>query len=152
MAGSQGDGSCHKRFLLVVTQSSGIFTSGMILGISNFHGAGLIIKLDGTHTMRISFERTGGFAALTLKATLDSEALQPSQFRRLQTLLEQSHFFDLPLKLEGPVERPDRFHYRLTVENNNCVHTVQASEDAVPTEMRPLLDWLTAAARKGSRG
>jgi len=98
--------------------------------------------------MRILFERTGGFAGLKLKATLDAESLPPQQARRLRKLLEESRFFELPLRLEGPVSRPDRFKYRLTVENNNCIHTVQANEDAVPSEMRPLLDWLTATARQ----
>lgn len=98
--------------------------------------------------MRILFERTGGFAGLQLKATLDADTLPPPQARRLRRLLEESHFFELPLRLEGPASRPDRFQYRLTVESNNSIHTVHASEDTVPAEMRPLLDWLTAAARQ----
>ena len=98
--------------------------------------------------MRILFERTGGFAGLRLKAALDEETLPSAQARRLRKLLEESHFFDLPLRLEALTARPDRFQYRLTVENDNCIHTVQASEDAVPPEMRPLLDWLTATARQ----
>jgi hypothetical protein len=98
--------------------------------------------------MRILFERTGGFAGLNLKASLDAESLPPHQARRLRKLLQGSRFFDQPLRLEARVSRPDRFQYRLTVESNNCVHTVQASEDAIPAEMRPLLDWLTATARQ----
>jgi hypothetical protein len=98
--------------------------------------------------MRIFFERTGGFAGLKLKASLDAASLTPQQARRLRKLLEQSRFFELPLRLEASVSRPDRFRYRLTVESNNCVHTVQAAEDAIPPEMRPLLDWLTATARQ----
>ncbi len=98
--------------------------------------------------MHILFERTGGFAGLTLKASLDAEALPPQQARRLRKLLQESRFFELPLRLDTSVPRPDRFQYRLTIENNNCVHTVQASEDAMPPEMRPLLDWLTATARQ----
>ena len=98
--------------------------------------------------MRIHFERSGGFAGLKLKAALDADALPPRQSRLLHKLLAESRFFDLPLRLETGVSRPDRFHYKLTVENANCVHTMQASEDSIPPEMRPLLDWLTAAARK----
>ena len=98
--------------------------------------------------MRILFERTGGFAGLKLKAAVDAETLPPPQARRLQKLLADSHFFELPLRLGDPAARPDRFQYRLTVESSNCIHTVQANEDAVPSEMRPLLDWLTAAARQ----
>ncbi len=98
--------------------------------------------------MRIHFERTGGFAGLKLKASLNADSLTPQQERRLRKLLQESRFFELPLRMDAPVARPDRFQYRLTVENENCVHTVQANEDAVPPEMRPLLDWLTATARQ----
>jgi hypothetical protein len=97
--------------------------------------------------MRIVFERTGGFAGLKLKASFDDATLPPGQARRLRRLLDESRFFELPLRIESPTRRPDRFQYRLTVEKENCVHTVQAGEDAVPATMRPLLEWLTAASR-----
>ena len=102
----------------------------------------------GFVAMHILFERTGGFAGLKLQASLDAESLPPQQARRFRKLLQQSRFFELPLRLDAPLPRPDRLQYRLTIENNNCVHTVHASEDAIPPEMRPLLDWLTAAARR----
>jgi hypothetical protein len=98
--------------------------------------------------MRILFERSGGFAGMKLKASLDVESLPPQQLRRLRQLLDQSRFFELPLRLDSPDSRPDRFQYRVTVENNNCIRTVQASEDALPPEMFPLVEWLTAAARR----
>jgi hypothetical protein len=97
--------------------------------------------------MRIVFERTGGFAGMKLRAALDDASLPPREARRLRRLLEESHFFELPLRIESPGARPDRFQYRLTVEKENCVHTVQANEDAVPPAMRPLLEWLTAVSR-----
>ena len=98
--------------------------------------------------MRIVFERTGGFAGMRLKASLEEGSLAPREVRRLHKLLRESRFFELPLRMEAPVSRPDRFQYRLTVEKDNCIHTVQASEDAIPPEMRPLVEWLTAAARQ----
>lgn len=100
--------------------------------------------------MRITFERTGGFAGLTLKASLNDETLPRQEARRLRKLLTDSRFFELPLRLEAQGARPDGFQYRLTVENSNCLHTVQAQEDAVPPQMRPLLEWLTATARRQS--
>jgi hypothetical protein len=100
--------------------------------------------------MRIIFERTGGFAGMKLKASLDDESMPPQEAGRLRKLLADSRFFELPLRMEAADSHPDRFQYRLTVEDSNCVHTVQACEDAVPPQMRPLLDWLTAAARRQS--
>ena len=98
--------------------------------------------------MRILFERTGGFAGLKLRAALEEKSLSPRELRRLHKLLEKSRFFTLPLRMESPGASPDRFQYRLTVEDRNCSHTVQASEDAIPPEMRPLVEWLTTTARQ----
>jgi hypothetical protein len=98
--------------------------------------------------MRIVFERTGGFAGMKLEAAVDEASLTPRQVQRLHRLLDESRFFELPALLEAQVRRPDHFQYRLTVENEYGVRTVQASEDAIPPKMRPLLDWLLAAARR----
>jgi hypothetical protein len=98
--------------------------------------------------MRIVFERTGGFAGLKLKTSLDESTLPPKDARRLHRLLDKSRFFELPLRIEPANLRPDRFQYRLTVEKDNCIHTVRTSEDAIPRELRPLVEWLTDAARQ----
>jgi hypothetical protein len=97
--------------------------------------------------MRILFERTGGFAGRKLKATFEEASLLPRQARRLRELLAESRFFELPMSIDLPGSRPDRFQYRLTVENDNLTHTVQAAEEAAPPALRALLDWLTAEAR-----
>ena len=92
----------------------------------------------------IRFERTGGFAGLSQRATLDSESLTPEQ---LEETLEHSRFFELPVKLEARAPGADRFQYLLTVEDKGRVHTVRAGDAAVPDSLRPLLDWLGADAR-----
>jgi hypothetical protein len=93
--------------------------------------------------MRILFERTGGIAGRKIQGSLDSSALPEPQARRLAELLEQAHFFDLPLRLESPSSGADRFNYKVTVETDLGSHTVIASEAAVPAELRLLLDWLS---------
>jgi len=98
--------------------------------------------------MRVILERTGGFAGIKLRTSLDSESLTESQARCLRELVEKSRFFDLPLELHAPNSGADRFQYRVTVESEKGSHTVVASETAVPPEMRPLLDWLVQRARR----
>ncbi len=97
--------------------------------------------------MRVSFERTGGFAGMKLQRVIDSKDLLPADAKRLVALLNQSHFFELPPELKCASSGVDRFHYRLTVEDDERVRTVEASEASVPDEMRPLIDWLTRLSR-----
>ena len=97
--------------------------------------------------MRISFERTGGFAGMKLKATVDSNLLSPAEANRLQKLVHKSRFYDLPFELKARSQGTDRFHYTLTIESDQGTHTVEASEEAIPADMRPLLDWLIRFCR-----
>jgi hypothetical protein len=97
--------------------------------------------------MRIFFERTGGLAGIKLKGTLDSSTLPLREAHRLQRLLKQSGFFDLPPILESEKPGADRFNYRVTVETEEEKHTVEAAEAAIPGPMRPFLDFLTRSVK-----
>ncbi len=97
--------------------------------------------------MRISFERTGGLAGMKLQRVIDSKDLLPADAKRLAALLKRSRFFDLPPELECASPGMDRFHYRLTVENDEGTRTVEASDASIPDEMRPLIDWLSCLSR-----
>ena len=97
--------------------------------------------------MRIFFQGTGGFAGRKLEGSLDSATLSFAQARRLKDLLEESGFFDLPPVLRSGIAGADRFSYRVTVETDEGVHTVEAAEEAIPAPMRPFLDFLTHSVR-----
>ena len=107
-------------------------------------------KEDGAKgTMRIQFERSGGFAGIRLTTSVDSAALPDDDARRLREMVDGAGFFELPPVIGKPA--PDRFQYRLTVEDGKRRHTVEVNEAAVPPSLRPLIDWLTSAARKGGK-
>jgi hypothetical protein len=93
--------------------------------------------------MRIFFERTGGLAGIKLRSSLDSSTLPPREARRLQQLLKQSGFFNLPPILQSEKSGADLFSYKVTVETEERKHTVEATEAAIPGTMRPFLDFLT---------
>jgi hypothetical protein len=97
--------------------------------------------------MRIFFERTGGFAGIKIKTSLDSSTLPPREARRLQRLLKQSGFFNLPPVLESGEPGADRFSYKVTIETEGRKHTVEAAEAAVPGTMRPFLDFLARSIK-----
>ncbi|MBP5973076.1 hypothetical protein HW132_10100 [Brasilonema sp. CT11] len=92
--------------------------------------------------MRISFERTGGFAGISTKKTVDTASIPANEADQLPSLLEAADFFNLPEKITASTTQPDRFQYKLTVEDKGKQHTVTVSEAALPGTLRPLIEWL----------
>ncbi len=101
---------------------------------------------------RVQFERSGGFAGLRLGLDLSTDSLSAAETEELERLVQAARFFELPAEIGGPAEGADQFVYRLTVESTDRSHTVEVGESAVPETLRPLIDWLTAAARKWRGG
>jgi hypothetical protein len=98
--------------------------------------------------MRIDFERTGGFAGVRLTATIDSDTLSPEEADNVREMVDAANFFNLPPKIAAREQGVDRFQYRVTVESEGRRHSVDIQEAAIPPPVRPLLQWLSAAARK----
>ena len=101
--------------------------------------------------MRISFERTGGIAGMRLATTIDSDNLSAEEAGKLQGLIEAANFFDQPATSHGPVPGADRFQYKIAVQAEDRCHTIQVNDAALPAVLRPLVQWLTNAARKPPR-
>lgn len=98
--------------------------------------------------MRMTFERTGGFAGITLTKVFDTADLPENEANQLRQLVDAANFFRLPKTITSNSKQPDRFQYQLKVEDNGKQHTVEVSEQAAPGTLRPLLDWLMTAARR----
>ena len=92
--------------------------------------------------MRISIERTGGFAGMINTKTVDSADLPEHEANQLPQLVEAANFYNLPPDISVPPNQPDRFEYTLTVEQEDRKHTVKVSEAAVPGNLKPLVEWL----------
>ena len=96
--------------------------------------------------MRVKLERSGGFANVRRTVTVDEEALAPERAQELRRLVDHADLATFPEDPTPVAGRPDRFVYRLTVEDEGGARAVTVGEDAVSTEMRRLLEWLQATA------
>lgn len=103
------------------------------------------------HALKIKLERSGGFAGMTMRFSLEDRDLPEEEAQRLRQMLQQARFFELPPSLRATSPQPDRFTYRLTVSSDEKEHTVELSESAIPHELRPLLDYLNTLARRTRR-
>lgn len=80
---------------------------------------------------------------------IDTATLPAEEINQLHQLVEAADFFHLPTTLTNNSPQPDRFRYRITVQESDRQHTVVLSEQALTSTLRPLIDWLMTALRRG---
>jgi hypothetical protein len=97
---------------------------------------------------RIKFERTGGFAGMTIARDLKKNDLSEAQAHRLSELLDDLDFDELPEQLTDTESMPDEFTYVITVETKKGEHTVVTGDASAPEKMHELLQFLNRLARK----
>ncbi|MGB7573906.1 MAG: protealysin inhibitor emfourin [Thermodesulfobacteriota bacterium] len=101
--------------------------------------------------MRISFERSGGFAGIIMKTAVDEKDLAPGEAQKLRQLVEEADFFNSPGKITSRSPQPDRFQYELRLEEKGRQHAVTVSEEVMPAKLKPLVQWLMGKARQTSK-
>lgn len=97
--------------------------------------------------MRIYFERSGGFAGIRYRTTVDTADLPPQEASPLEEMIYEVNFFDLPERINNSEQARDMFYYRLTVSDGERSKTVEMSGSAVPDDLQPLLHELSQIAR-----
>jgi hypothetical protein len=104
----------------------------------------------GGNAMRISFERTGGFAGIRLAADIDLDQLPEEDAKKIYDMVESINFNELP---EGPSNpgAVDQFNYTITVRVEHTEHTIITDDASAPEDLRPLLDELNQMARRQAR-
>lgn len=98
--------------------------------------------------MIIRVERSGGFTGIPLRAVIDTRKLENEESRTLTKLLESAGFFNLPQSIQAKGGGADRFQYKLTVEEETRVHTVEVGETAGPAALQQLIQHVSSLARK----
>ena len=101
----------------------------------------------GARVMHIEYERTGGFAGMTMSASVDVDSLPAAESDEVCRLVDDAKFFDLP-NSTGDAGGADQFGYSITVDDGDRRNTVVTNDGTVPAALRPLLDWLNRAARR----
>jgi len=96
--------------------------------------------------MRIRFEQTGGIMGRKISLDLDTSELPADEAETLRQVLDDTNFFALPENLVAhPV--PDELQYLITVETDDVVHSVRASNTTATSALRALIQILSQQAR-----
>ncbi len=96
----------------------------------------------------IEFERTGGFAGITLSNTINSNELPADEAAKLKELLFNADLTDQCFETEEKAASPDQFFYRFTVKIGEKEFTCHYQENQLPPSARPLIRYLTLKKRK----
>jgi hypothetical protein len=96
--------------------------------------------------LQIGFERSGGFAGLTIGTDVDTADLPADEARELERLVEK-------IEASGAGEsaaagKPDRFQYDLTIKRGTESRHVRLAEHELTAEGRELVKRLTERAKK----
>lgn len=97
---------------------------------------------------RIKFERSGGFAGMTIAHDVKLEDLPQEQAHTLLELLDDLDFGGLPEQMPGTESMSDQFTYVITVETKKWEHTVITGDASAPEKMQELLQFLDRLARR----
>jgi hypothetical protein len=90
--------------------------------------------------MRVTVERSGGFAGITKTKSVDQEDLSPDDakvMRELVQALDRSEGSE-----RSPGRQPDRFEYVVTVETSGRSRTVAAGEAGASPALGRLIEWV----------
>lgn len=96
----------------------------------------------------INFRRTGG-ADKEMTRDFELSSLPDAAANRLQSLLAQSNFFEIPTINDLRVG-PEEHAYTITVVAGNSLHTVNVSDTSMPRSLRPFVEELTELAEATS--
>jgi hypothetical protein len=97
--------------------------------------------------VRVEMRRSGGFTGRTTKVQLDSAQMAPAEAARLIQLVTTVDLSRLTAARGAPTAGADLMRYDLVIENGVDRWEGSVADPSIPSELRPLLQFLTAASR-----
>ncbi|MBL8203758.1 MAG: hypothetical protein JNM09_05965 [Blastocatellia bacterium] len=96
--------------------------------------------------MIVRYDRSGGFAGLTITAEVDSETLSAKEAKTLKELVEKAFPLDPTKKKKATM--PDQFEYEFTIEDHGKSRQYRVNDETITAAIRALSKWLIAAAQQ----
>jgi hypothetical protein len=104
--------------------------------------------------MKIYFERSGGFAGISSSTVVDTRSLPPDEAHKIQGMIDSAkEFFDLKKSSPPPKRAADYFKYKVTIQTEEedeegKQNTIETNDITMPSELRPLINYLIEKAKK----
>jgi hypothetical protein len=100
--------------------------------------------------MKIYFEQSGGLIGIENRICIDNNSLNPDEGLKLQHLIDDAKFFDLPRdELAAPPKHgADYFEYIITIETKGRKHYIKTTDLTMPPNLGPLIRFLRQKAQR----
>ncbi len=99
--------------------------------------------------MRLTLTRTGGFGGFAQTFSVDAAQLTERERSALERLVAAAGVWSAPAELVARTPAPDRFRYRLVIEDGEDGarrRELRADEEAMPAPLRALVRWVEGRA------
>jgi hypothetical protein len=100
--------------------------------------------------MQIDFERSGGFAGMTIQTSVDTDKLPSAESGELVQMITAANFFSLPARTNSGLGA-DQFNYKITVQSQGMSRTVETTDSTMPPSLKRLVNKLMSLARTAQR-
>jgi hypothetical protein len=107
---------------------------------------------EANRAIWVDFKRSGGISGTRIAETIDSRNLSDQDAGTLRELIDLSNFFGLPPKICAREPVPDSFQYEISILAGSRSHKVIVCDEAGPTELHNLIDWLNDKALEDASG
>lgn len=97
---------------------------------------------------KITFQRSGGFAGITLSSVLDPDTLPENESAQARRLIEAANLFELPKPVKSRSAARDTFEYKITIREKGRRRTIVIGDQSAPANLKPLIDYLVEQSKK----
>jgi hypothetical protein len=105
-------------------------------------GARICLSLKGDKMTTITFKRSGGAIGNGLHLDLDLDTLTEYEAQRLEKMIDDADFFNIPEDLAGSLSA-DEFQYEIAIADGISYHTVHVTDTTMPKSLLLLVKELT---------
>jgi len=98
--------------------------------------------------MKIYFEQSGGLLGIENHFLINIDSLHPEEASKLQRLIDDAKFFNLPSQSAPPEHGADYFEYKVTIETKELKHSIKTTDITMPSNLGPLIRYLRQKAQE----
>ena len=93
--------------------------------------------------MKIHFQLSGGLeGGIVIDKKIDTDSISPEESSKLEKLINESNFFNLPEHIQTNKNSADYFTYKISIENQTKKHSIERKDFSIESKLDPLIDYL----------